>query len=373
MESSKIRFPGLKYVPLVNIKSHIKYELPIEYRKTEEFGGKRDSLPYSTTLRGKNLPGNNKDSGRVNGSLLFLTGVRYTFIVEKPIEEIKTKIVKGLRSTLIKEFDTSFQLNHEKGVAKIEIDARNKDNNIESTITSLKIKKSDQVIFKGGQAKDEFIIGSSDLHHLPRYKNVNLNSGDGDDDIGIDLHISANENFKLGGGNDKISLHGSTTNKLFIDAGDGDDIIDWNSSVTRNGKVKINLGDGSDKVTIGQFDSFRDRFPKRLEVNFGKGAEEHLKITGTLKDFKRLKLIASKSGKKTENNYAQIDIDVTDHRDRSYLKELLNGIKNWEIPGYTFGQSDDHDTYIELNGVPVSYFTAGGADQTTALVRLNLV
>ena len=47
MAKSRIRFPGLKYVPLVDLNSHIKYELPIEYRKTEEFGGKRDALPYS--------------------------------------------------------------------------------------------------------------------------------------------------------------------------------------------------------------------------------------------------------------------------------------------------------------------------------------
>ena len=372
MRKSKIRFPGIKYVPLVNIKSHIKYELPIEYRKSEEFGGKRDSLPYSIPLRGKNLPNNKKDSGRVSGSLLLYQGVQYALITEKPISEIKTKIVKGLGATSIKEFNTSFQLNHKDGAAKINIDAQNKGNKIKSTKTSVRVDKSDQVIFKGGQAKDFFDIASSDFYNLPRYKNINVNSGEGDDDIGTSRHISVNSNFRLGGGNDKLSIDGSVTKKLFIDAGEGDDIIDWSSSVTRNGKVKINLGDGSDSVRIGQFDSFSDKLPKRLEINFGKGANEDLEISGTLNDLKRLKLVVSKSGKKTENNNAKIDINVKGYHDDSYLHELQNGIRNWEIPGYTFGQIDDI-TYLKYNGVYISFFTAYGADDAKALVRLDLI
>lgn len=371
MKKSRIRFPGIKYVPLVNIKSHIKYELPLEYRKSEEFGGKRDSLPYSTPLRGRNLPSNKKDSGRVIGTFLFPKGVQYSFIAEKPIEEIKTKIVKGLRPTSIKEFHASFQLNHKKGVTKIEIDARNNENKIKSTKTSVRVDKSEQVTFKGGQAKDEFTLGSSDFYHLPRYKNINVNSGEGDDDIGTSQHISVNSNFRLGPGNDKLSISGSITNKLFIDAGDGDDIIDWNSSVTRNGKVKINLGDGNDSVSIGRFDSFLDKLPKRLMVNFGKGAKEDLEISGTLNDLKSLKLVVSKSGKSTENNNARIEINVKGYNDYSYLQELLNGIRHWEIPGYTFGQFDG-GTYLKYNGVRVSFSTALGADDTEALVRLKL-
>jgi len=227
------------------------------------------------------------------------------------------------------------------------------------------------VTFKGGQAKDEFTLGSSDFYHLPRYKNINVNSGEGDDDIGTSQHISVNSNFRLGPGNDKLSISGSITNKLFIDAGDGDDIIDWNSSVTRNGKVKINLGDGNDSVSIGRFDSFLDKLPKRLMVNFGKGAKEDLEISGTLNDLKSLKLVVSKSGKSTENNNARIEINVKGYNDYSYLQELLNGIRHWEIPGYTFGQFDG-GTYLKYNGVRVSFSTALGADDTEALVRLKL-
>ena len=85
-----------------------------------------------------------------------------------------------------------------------------------------------------------------------------------------------------------------------------------------------------------------------------------------------MKLVVSKSGKKTENNNAKIDINVKGYHDDSYLQELQNGIRNWEIPGYTFGQIDDI-TYLKYNGVYISFFTAYGADDAKALVRLDLI
>ena len=47
MRKSKIRFPGIKYVPLVNIKSHIKYELRLntESRKSSAVKGIQIRIP----------------------------------------------------------------------------------------------------------------------------------------------------------------------------------------------------------------------------------------------------------------------------------------------------------------------------------------
>ena len=269
---------------------------------------------------------------------MFGKGVQYGFIAEKPITELKAKILKGAGASSIKKFVSSYQLEQRDGVSKIQIDARNANNKIKATETSLKVDRSDQVSFKGGQAKDNFSLDSFDFNRISRYKNINIDSGGGNDDVGF-AGISANSTIKLGEGNDKLSISGSVTNMLNIDAGDGDDIIDWHGSFKQNGKIKAKLGNGNDRFAIADHDSFRNKLPRSIEINYGEGVNQSLRISGTIAELKRLKLKVKTSG------FLAISIKATDMC-HSYAArhpdwdKMYGAARRWKIDGVVITDID---------------------------------
>lgn len=102
------------------------------------------------------------------------------------------------------------------------------------------------LLFYGSNQADDLTVNGSVARNLVAY------TGAGDDTVTLNGSVGAAVYLFLGAGNDTATLNGSigagpaTTQVLFIDAGAGDDTVNFNAGANINGKSTVLLGAGND-------------------------------------------------------------------------------------------------------------------------------
>jgi hypothetical protein len=138
----------------------------------------------------------------------------------------------------------------------------------------------DNIVIQGtgtpGEVEVSFDGGTTFSAPFSGFKNIKVDTGDGDDDVTIndDVAISGNLSVKMGDGDDELYLSGAYGGNVKLDFGDGDDYtqeangdlvigkkftqkfgdgddtIHYDQTITVAGNVKISMDDGDDTVII---------------------------------------------------------------------------------------------------------------------------
>ena len=124
---------------------------------------------------------------------------------------------------------------------------------------------------------------------------------------------------------------------LTIYGGEGDDIINWNNTLTQNGKIKAKLGGGNDYFAIAGYDSFRNKLPRSIEIDYGQGANQTLRISGTMAELKRLRLEVKTTGALGIKIKA---IDMCDAHANPAWDKMARAANRWRIDGILIKHRD---------------------------------
>ena len=309
MPLSKFSLPGRTHQPEIGIRSNLKFRLPRKYQ----------DHPHSSTAGFENFESKRKniDLGEFQSSNT--SHVNYYTNIPVKISSFSSKPSKrAFLGGTFENYSLVHEFGYQNGVSSITIDLRdlkkakipsssgefNFDNlhEVDSQITAKKVRK---LTFKGSINSDEFtLVHSSENPFTPVQSNkIFLDAGDGNDSIV--LNSSAKKaKINLGDGDDDLTIMGGVKD-LKVKGGPGDDNVTW-TNILNAKKATFDLGEGTDSITINPLNG---TLPDTIIIKLGSGGTERININDTITGdncYTTIKIV--KPGVRTPDNYAIFDI-----------------------------------------------------------------